>query len=338
VRKCLFLALVLVAACGGSKQADEPGASRELAIEVPEGVDQLVVFDGKLRTVHPRGSAPAWSPDGMQLAYLAGRSVFVDGRSVDSGDSIDLGGRLQWTPDGKALLVEWRRQYANGEIKLLPVDGGEPRFVTRGNAPAVSPDGKRVAFIRYTFGPYEGTPLIMTSALLMSSLEGGTLRVLARTRGLEGYHFFSLTWRPDGTGVVAHRANQIQGDGRLELVTLDGHRQPILPVEDFDVAPDGRIASTEPLRKEISIADADGTGIKRYPLTKKFNVSWPRGLRWSPDSEVIGFTAIDQASDSLQDKNTYLLIYELDPETGNVQRLVRLQGSFANLAWRPLRP
>jgi Tol biopolymer transport system component len=337
VRKCLFLALVLVAACGGSKQADEPGESRELAIEVPDGADRLVVFDGKLRTVHPRGSAPAWSPDGKQLAYLVGRTVFVDGRSVDFGDSIDLGGRLRWTPDGKALLVEWRRQYANGVIKLLPVHGGEPQFVTRGNAPAVSPDGKRVAFIRYTFRPYEGTPLIMTSALLMSSLEGGTPHVLARTRGLEGHHFFSLTWSRDGTGLVAHRANQIEGDDRLELVTLDGHRQPILHVEDFDVAPDGRIASTEPLRKEISIADADGTGIKHYPL-KKFNVNWPRGLRWSPDSKVLGFTAVDHDPDSLQDKNTYLLIYALDPETGNVQRLVRLQGSFANLAWRPLRP
>ena len=108
------------------------------------------------------GAAPQLSPDGKTLAYLltrtdwkAGRLVFQLWRqNIGGGAPVQLtfsdggvqGGGLQWSPDGKTLLF-----LRDGQISLLPTDGGEPRALpkhaTTVSALSWSPDGTAVYFL-----------------------------------------------------------------------------------------------------------------------------------------------------------------------------------------------
>ncbi len=89
-------------------------------------------------------SDPAWSPDGTQVAFSAGRDADADltfrsgayvldvtvktsePRLIGSGEG--MAGPVGWTADGRALLVVGRGDTEVGHLGLLrvPLDGGEP--------------------------------------------------------------------------------------------------------------------------------------------------------------------------------------------------------------------
>ena len=109
-------------------------------------------------------SEPRLSPDGTRLAYLV--SVFGRGQlavvDVKGGPEVVLtsappprpaaaygGGAFDWTPDGESLAYS----ATDGGLWLVSSAGGAPRLVVARQpdgsvaAPAVSPDGTRVAFV-----------------------------------------------------------------------------------------------------------------------------------------------------------------------------------------------
>jgi dipeptidyl aminopeptidase/acylaminoacyl peptidase len=108
------------------------------------------------------GASPQISPDGKTLAYLltrtdwkAGRLIFQLWRQeIGGGAAAQLTfseggvqpGALRWSPDGKTLLF-----LRDGQVALFPIDGGEPRALTKHatgvGSPAWSPDGGVVYFI-----------------------------------------------------------------------------------------------------------------------------------------------------------------------------------------------
>lgn len=107
------------------------------------------------------GAAPQLSPDGKTLAYSLSRTDWKAGRLIFQIWRQDIGGGapvqltfidggiqggLTWSPDGKTLLF-----LRDGQISLLPADGGEPRVLTKHatnvSAPSWSPDGATVYFL-----------------------------------------------------------------------------------------------------------------------------------------------------------------------------------------------
>jgi tricorn protease len=114
-------------------------------------------------TIHPAYDfAPIWSPDGKKIAFTSDRhgndDVFV--LHLDTGTVQRLtyfSGRDRaygWTPDSQAVLFESRRDAepfgADFATYVAPLSGGTPSRLHKasGSPFALSPDGKRLAFVR----------------------------------------------------------------------------------------------------------------------------------------------------------------------------------------------
>jgi Tol biopolymer transport system component len=102
-------------------------------------------------------AAPAWSPDGTQLAMAAGAPGHL-GVATMSAEGGPLTMRTQppsgsdtepfWSPDGTRLLFARTTSPAQSDIVLLTLTGGAQRTLYAGNAhhAAWSPGGSLIAF------------------------------------------------------------------------------------------------------------------------------------------------------------------------------------------------
>ncbi len=111
---------------------------------------------------------PVWSPDGRYLAFIRqspqGNGYYLvaalggpDRKIADFNASLDQneGGGLDWTPDGKSLVVADRIAPGTQPLSLLAIsveDGQKRVLVTPAGpylaSPKVSPDGKTIAFVQ----------------------------------------------------------------------------------------------------------------------------------------------------------------------------------------------
>lgn len=102
-------------------------------------------------------TAPAWSPDGTQIAFESDRNgnadIYVmnaDGSSelrLTNNDAVDWA--PSWSPDGTQIAFESGRN-GNADIYVMNVDGSGQTALTRNGAndrsPVWSPDGTQIAF------------------------------------------------------------------------------------------------------------------------------------------------------------------------------------------------
>jgi len=119
-------------------------------------------------------------------------------------DGLAFGAGYDWTPDGHTIVFDglrdstWDRQYQVSRIYTLDVTSGAIRsLVSRPGfwaAPAVSPDGRTVAFT----GSDSSDHTHRTSDLWTVGLDGSGLRDVSRTLDRDPDH---LRWAPDGKGV-----------------------------------------------------------------------------------------------------------------------------------------
>lgn len=194
---------------------------------------------------------PAWSPDGLSLAYASDRSgsfeIFVRDLAA-GGDRLALTSdghhnvQPAWSPDGATLAYH---SVGRGGIWTMPRGGGPARQVSRfGSRPAWSPDGTRLAFqgapytepsaaAFETFGP--------SSVWVVHAAGGEPRRVTAGWRP-EGSHT-RPTWFPDGRRLifasqdVSHtRLWMVDADSGSLTLVLDGGTRLLDPT----LTPDGR--------------------------------------------------------------------------------------------------
>jgi Tol biopolymer transport system component len=293
-------------------------------------------------------SGPAWSPDGSSIAFLRieGEQVQCmvapaaggpERKVADCGAEPDMQAPMPavaWTPDGKSLAISAAAEKQLPAIALVPAEGGPPKRVTSppegtlgDSTPAVSPDGKALAFVRATSA--EGADIYLCD------LAGGNLeRLTFDDRPIRG-----IAWMPDGghlvysaqrmgawrlwrlpvgggspTEVTATGDNACYpaiapGGGRLVYTrgqslaavwraALDAHDegQPLIRSTGREYAPsyslDGqRIAdiSDQTGADEIWLSDSEGG--HRVQLTRFKGSVRPFQPRWSPDGQWLLYVA-----------------------------------------------
>jgi Tol biopolymer transport system component/DNA-binding winged helix-turn-helix (wHTH) protein len=187
---------------------------------------------------------PAWSPDGARLAFVrvTAKSCDIMIRTLDShaerhvapcGNPSEL--KLAWTADGVALLLAQRTSwYTASRIARLALDTGAmtpltapPSSVAGDDSPAVSPDGRRVAFIRRVSGGVADVHVVGSDGT-------GMRRVTFDEADLTG-----VDWSADGRFVVysSDRAGgyslwRVPAEGGTPVLMAGGAARMKHPVTD----------------------------------------------------------------------------------------------------------
>jgi Tol biopolymer transport system component len=217
---------------------------------------------------------------------------------------------------------------------LLNVDGSGERLLVRGTAHALSHDGSKLAFLRYTEHEDEyGCCITDSSALFTVSLDGDGLQRLASTSGSNGgYHFRDPVWLAGDREIAVVAKDQFSGDALLKAVS-EQRRQRVIVTgvgDDFAWSPEGdRLAYSRPLDRVLYVARGDGSEPRAFDLAKA-TTDEPRGLRWSPDGQKIAFYV--HAPGKLEG---VFDIYVIDADDGDRRRIARVRGHGPDLAWRP---
>jgi TolB protein len=172
---------------------------------VKEGGDRRRIFtigaDGKHQRVLPHqpgsgGEQPSFSPDGRRIVYVSSR----DGDVGIFSSRLDGSGRRQLTrntdgyfdgdpcysPNGK--LIAFHR---DGNIFIMRADGTKERKLTEGYSPSFSPNGQRIAFVRFFY---------RSSEIYTMTANGDHAHVLANTQHTA--NSLNPDYSPNGTQIV----------------------------------------------------------------------------------------------------------------------------------------
>ena len=211
------------------------GTQLAFTMSVPQKAKKLVKSRNK-----PKGAKWADPPvvidraryrtNGSGFLDLAYNHVFVipaeggTARQLTSGD-FNHGGALSFTPDGSEILFsanrdpDWELQSREADIFAVSVSAGALRQLTSQpgveSNPKVSPDGRRVAFLKTDA---IRDPFVPTNVYLMD-LDGGGLRNL--TQGLDR-RAGSVEWL--SRNEIAYTF-QNRGENHIGVVSTSGNRR-----------------------------------------------------------------------------------------------------------------
>lgn len=261
----------------------------------------------------------------------------------------------------------WQREGC-GDVFVMEADGSSVRSITEHTtacsfAPAWSPDGTRIAFLRHVNSG--------ESEIHVVNADGSGLKRL--TQHPSPKQLSPAAWSPDGKKIVFTIFAEFGGRGAIYIMNADGSGLRLLADRGSQAAwsPDGsKIAFQSQSDADIRVVNADGSGARSlasHPrddgeptwspdglriafyserdgggggggqiyimnadgsgvrqVTSQFE--WTRGLAWSPDGTRIAFAAY-RAGDCVS------CIYLINPDGSG---LVNLQRRGASPAWSPI--
>ena len=293
-------------------------------------------------TSDPGDCCPAWSPDGQQIAFSrhSERELAIYVISALGGVEHRLHqgsanypfihpGYLDWSPDGKSIAFSERQESEiHASIALLSVADSTTRHLTTppdqafDSAPAFSPDGSRVAFIRRSGA---GTA---SDVYVVPASGGEPKRLTFDNADTDG----TPAWTENGRDVIF-------SSKRGGLSTL--WRIPASGGQPRAVAGVGAIAccpSISRKRNQLVYQDSvDNFGLWRLSLKDQTHVQGipsplisARGLNYRPDFSPDGSKIAFES-----DRSGYAEIWTCDSNGSGCGQLTSLHGMAGTARWSP---
>ncbi len=219
-------------------------------------------------------------------------------------------------PAAEPWIERWSLPEPQSEVWVMDADGRRQTRLIEAGAdaalanPVWSPDGSRIAFVRFT-GLERGSPT-QEADIWVADADGDNAHVLV---GDPGWQWFPR-WSPDGTW-IAYTDEATGGpwieSGPLGPVPGQGPQGP-------DFAATGEAARPE---ADLWLTRADGSG-DRVRLTSEAGDD--RSATWSPDGRRLAF-------DTTRDGNTE--IYVIDANGANPVRVTVAPGEDWAASWSP---
>lgn len=298
-----------------------------------------------VRRVAPSGFNPAWSPDGMQLAYSTVATDIRPQNAEQRGQIMVVpvsGGTPRglydsdammpsWSPDGQRIAFAGRLRgvEASSNIGTIPAAGGEIVPVTRDGFlnwnPVWSRDGRQLYFasnrggtmniwrvaIDQATGQPQGEPeAITTPATYATHLSlSANGQQLAYSAISETQNLQRVRFNPTA-GVIVGEPSGLTTGSRF-WANPDPSPEGQWIVFYSQVGPEG----------DLYVARSDGTGGMRQ-LTS--DVAIDRVPRWSPDGDWIAM---------FSDRSGMLQIWKVRPDGSELQQVTDKSSSVP--AWSP---
>ncbi len=285
---------------------------------VVAAVAALIYWGGGANSSAPavvRDGAPAWSPDGKQLAFyseVGGKPAdlfVVDATGLkvrQLTDTPEAEGYPAWSPDGRQIAFESHTADGNFDVYVMKTDGSNVRRLTREPrrdvGPAWSPDGAKIAFMSDRDGKE------FNLYLMNADGSGVELLTLGET---DWFPQFS----PDGRRIAFHRWSDVH------VISLDDRRPVRLTVDPDNGmypswSPDGvRLTFMSRRGGPTSIFTMNADGSNQQELVRLATGS-AIDPRWSPDGKTIAFVSVpEQAVSEAQAATQSRVLYTVNVET-----------------------
>jgi Tol biopolymer transport system component len=288
-----------------------------------------------VRRLIDHGHNPAWSPDGLEIAFSKGSfarpsergnfpgPLFVvkvgsgEIRQVTETDAV----QPNWSPRGDRIAYWGIPRGGQRDIWTVGARGSEPTPVTSDPAldwnPVWSPDGRYLYFASDRGGSMNlwRVPIDERSGKLLGSLEPVTTPAT-----YSGYISFSRDGRHLAYAQVAQQINLLQAGfdpvkGKIEARPVritQGSRIATNP----DLSPDGALIVFDAIgdkQEDLFIVRRDGTGLRQITNDKHKD----RSPHWSPDSRQIVF---------FSDRSGRYDLWLINPDGGGLRQFSHTSG------------
>ena len=282
--------------------------------------------------------SPAWSPDGRVIAFLRippdGMATYhvvpsSSGRERKLAETFPpmpstlFGAAISWFPNGMHLAIVVRDSPAGPHsLAVLSLETGARRALTApapngigDTAVAVSPDGRRVAFVRMGLARTSACDIYVADVSSDFTVKNAPRKLIANQAAP-----VSLAWMPDGAAIIfsnGHGLWRIRiadgGTRAPERLAFAGSQaaDPALSRDGRRLAYSQRQVRQNIWRVEL-VAGTEAAGPPRELIASTREDGWPQ---YSPDGRRIAF---------LSDRSGVRQIYTCDAGGSNLLPLTSL--------------
>jgi Tol biopolymer transport system component len=306
--------------------------------------------ESELANTEGTNAFPIWSPDGAHLLFFSDRHGHLDlwSVSVQAGKAAAAASVVKRDVEGimpigmtRSGSYYYRRAIGRDEIHIVQMEpgGGKmresiPRVADKliGGAPAWSPDGKSIAFLRERPAGVGKTEFVTVVHSFTTGEE--------KTYTVPGVLVAApVRWLHDSTGFLETIRSQ---NGTDSLYRVDVNSGEFKPVFTFSPSPDhGTIGQLAPDDKSLYVAGSDGKSIRAIDLTsgqQKRVIEMSRnlaGFALSPDGQALALATHALPGNSGYEATDSLVVARVSVDGSGYREIYTAQpvSPLGSLAW-----